>query len=424
MKPQTTAEHWIWFAMIGTYAFWFVGGLYIVGAVLGWILLIVLIKQWWDRNPDVTLQLPWAVWIWVIGMGVMEIVLVIGHFDFNLDVSLIIKSSIGWAKGWALLALFPVISLLKIRPQILYRAACIVGLQTLLLFPFFVLAYLAHLPETLFVSPLKIVGGPGPEFFAVSVYEIDPGSGLPRWRLFTPWAPALGMMGNMYFFLCWREPNLTWRLIGLAGAVLMQVISASRLAIVAVVAVTLFLWLCSNWSRPLVWILAGFGSFGSGLAAPTLLSALETVQDRFRSARENSSRVREALGRIALDRWWDEAPIWGHGVVEKGPHLVEFMPIGSHHTWYGLLFVKGVVGLVALAVPMICSFLDLMLKAPTSRVSQTGLAMLLILFFYTFGENLEILSYLFWPGLVMIGLAHQESLPHAPFATVHSKHEA
>ena len=44
--------------------------------------------------------------------------------------------------------------------------------------------------------------------------------------------------------------------------------------------------------------------------------------------------------------------IWGHGTVERGPHIVEYMPIGSHHTWNGLLFVKGMVGYAGLAVPM------------------------------------------------------------------------
>ena len=34
----------------------------------------------------------------------------------------------------------------------------------------------------------------------------------------------------------------------------------------------------------------------------------------------------------------------GTRIVERGPHLVEFMPIGSHHTWYSLLFVKGSSG--------------------------------------------------------------------------------
>jgi hypothetical protein len=32
----------------------------------------------------------------------------------------------------------------------------------------------------------------------------------------------------------------------------------------------------------------------------------------------------------------------------------------------------------------------------------------MLMFLYTFGENLEILAYLFWPGLVMLGIAHKQ----------------
>lgn len=34
--------------------------------------------------------------------------------------------------------------------------------------------------------------------------------------------------------------------------------------------------------------------------------------------------------------------------------------------------------------------------------------MIVILFLYTFGENLEILVYLYWPGMVIMGMALQE----------------
>jgi hypothetical protein len=416
MKPINAPERWIWYAMIGTYGFWLMGGLYIVGSVLGWVLLVYLIRQWWRQTPqtppDQRLTIPWVVWVWVGGMVLMEVALIAGHLDFNLGVGLLIKSSIGWAKGWALLALFPLVSCLPIRPQLLYRAACIIGLQTLILFPFFLLAYLLRFPEVPYVSPLKIVGGPGPEFFALNLYEIDPSNGLPRWRLFTPWAPALGMMGNIYFFLAMQETNRFWKLAGMVGAVFMCVVSVSRLAIVAIVAVLVFNWLLSQARQFWVWLGAGLVSLVGGWMAPTLWNALETAQDRFRGARENSSRVREALGRIALDRWSQEAPIWGHGVVEPGPHLVEFMPIGSHHTWYGLLYVKGIVGSFALAIPILCSFGDLLCKAPSCRTAQIGLSMLLILCFYTLGENLEILAYLFWPALIILGIAHQSSVSH------------
>ena len=120
--------------------------------------------------------------------------------------------------------------------------------------------------------------------------------------------------------------------------------------------------------------------------------------------RADSSRVRAALKEIAFYRAEQEAPIWGHGVLQMGPHVVEFMPIGSHHTWAGLAFVKGVVGFYSLAIPMILSFLFLLAKAQFDPNARTGLAILFILFLYTFGENLEILAYLYWPGLVLMGI--------------------
>jgi hypothetical protein len=342
------------------------------------------------------------------GMGVMLVALVMGHLDFNLGTAAIVKSSIGWAKGWALLALFPLMGTLEIRPQLLYRLACIVGLQTLLFFPIFLAFYFLRLPHTPYTSPLQMLGGPGPEFFAPNFYEIDPGNMQPRWRLFTPWAPALGFMGNVYFFLAWQEQSRKWRYVGLAGAVFMCVVSVSRLALLSIPVVALLTAALSNLAQPLMLIGTGVVTCFSSMAAPVLGETIETFWDKFRSARADSSRVREALGRIAIEKWQTGAPIWGHGVVDTGPHLVEFMPIGSHHTWFGLLYVKGIVGLLALAIPFLYSLFDLAFKSQNNPVARTGLSMLLILFLYTFGENLEILAYLFWPALLMIGIAFKQ----------------
>ncbi|MGL6339975.1 MAG: O-antigen ligase domain-containing protein, partial [Waterburya sp.] len=73
--------------------------------------------------------------------------------------------------------------------------------------------------------------------------------------------------------------------------------------------------------------------------------------------------------------------------------------------WAGLAFVKGMVGFYSFAIPMILSFLFLLIKSQKHEIAGTGLAILFILFLYTFGENLEILAYLFWPGLVVMGIA-------------------
>ena len=114
--------------------------------------------------------------------------------------------------------------------------------------------------------------------------------------------------------------------------------------------------------------------------------------------------MRGALGRIAVQRWETEAYWSGHGSVERGPHLVEYMPIGSHHTWYGLLFVKGVVGALALAVPMAWTAWTLLIGGRVSKAGISALGILMILGLYSLSENLEMLAYLYWPALLVLGM--------------------
>ncbi|MEM6611940.1 MAG: O-antigen ligase domain-containing protein, partial [Cyanobacteria bacterium P01_C01_bin.72] len=150
--------------------------------------------------------------------------------------------------------------------------------------------------------------------------------------------------------------------------------------------------------------LLGGASLIGGILATNIMQGINAFWTNFKAQRAASSRVRAALKEIAFYRAQTEAPIWGHGVLQMGPHVVEFMPIGSHHTWAGLAFVKGMVGFYALAIPMFLGFLFLLFKAQNNRDAATGLAILFILFLYTFGENLEILAYLYWPGLILMGI--------------------
>ena len=145
--------------------------------------------------------------------------------------------------------------------------------------------------------------------------------------------------------------------------------------------------------------------FALGIFGPVLIEVIDSAASEFSAARADSSRVRAALGRIAIHRWETEAYWFGHGIVENGPHLVEYMPIGSHHSWYGLLFVKGLLGAVALALPLCATFLVLLVRAQGNQSARTGLGLTLALVLYSFGENLEILAYLYWPALMVIGIA-------------------
>lgn len=419
--PENPEERLIFWALSGAWGFYVVGGLYLVGPVLAMCLVGIL--AWrafsapWRPAAERPLPLPAGVAVWMLGMGVMLLGLLVAHLGNELGAGQTLKSSIGWAKGWALLALFPLAgACLRIRPQLVIRAAGWLSVQTLALIPVLVLAGLAHLPGKLYISPLQILGGPGPEFFAVYLYIIDPSNHALRWQFIAPWAPAAGMLANLLFILALAERHRWFRAAGLLCAVMMCVMTGSRMAMLFLVAYPPLVWSLSRLSKPWFLVLGAATSAAGGVVAGPVLDIVGNAIRAFKSARADSTRVREALGRIAVEHWWSDAPVWGHGIVVRGRHFVEFMPIGSHHTWYGLLYVKGAVGFCALLVPLLWTLVELTILAQVTRIGRTGLAVALLLGFYSFGENLEILSYLIWPGLLLLGIALRRTVPAAAAA--------
>jgi len=411
IAPQTPEERLLWHCMVWTYGYYVLGALYVLAPVVGWVMTVRLARR------DGLARMPLTVWVWIAGMVGMWVALIVAHGLHNLGLGPMIKGSIGWAKGWALLALFMLIgSQGHIRLEVLARAATWVGVQTLMIVPVLIACWVVHLPGQLYVSPVSLVGGPGPEFFAVELYGLDP-TGAPRWRLFAPWSPGLGMVVCVHILLALNDPDRRLRLLGLAGMVLAIMVSASRLGLLAIPIILGVVWLLTHLSLPLLWLAGAPLALVVGVLADPLMTLRDEAMSRFHGARADSSRVRAALGRIAVHRWSRDGYIWGHGAVEPGPHLVEHMPIGSHHTWFGLLFVKGVVGALALALPMIWTLLALIPGARHSPERRTGLCILVLLFLYTFAENLEILSYLYWPGLVALGIAMKTPPATAPPAT-------
>ena len=311
-------------------------------------------------------------------------------------------------KGWALFAVFICIgATMRIRPAVVYRASAVLSAQTLALTPVFLLAFFAGVPRTLYISPLEIVGGPGPEFFRVAFYIVGGAGDIGGVRLgyYAPWAPAAALVASIAFFLALFDKDVRWKAIGIASACVMCVLSQSRMSFVSIPFTCLFILGFSNLTRSISY----FAVLGVVLAAIPLTEQIQTKAEdtivQFNNARAASSRVRATLQTIARHRWEAEAPIFGHGIVERGPHLVEYMPIGSHHSWNGLLYVKGIVGVIALAAPFALSILVTILKSQADRSARAALSMLLTLFVFSFGENLEILAYLFWPGLVVIGIS-------------------
>lgn len=424
-RPALAEQLTVW-SLVATWPLYSVGGLYLAGPALGWCLAALVFYRWYigPALPDHARPpaLSGEIWAWLGGMLVMLAVLIIGHVNFGLGAGQTIKSVIGWAKGWALLALFVLAGYaLPIRIEALARASCRVGRMTLFLLPLFLAAPFIGLPQALFVSPLKVLGGSTDQYFQVMLYTIEPGVGTPRWQFFAPWSPAAGFIGLILLLITREEPDLAWRWTGYVGSFALIALSQSRLALLALIVVLAINWIVARFRRPALWLTAAPIGMIAGWFAPQVLALIDQAMADFAGARADSSRVRATLGRIAIERWQNEALWFGHGIVERGPHLVEYMPIGSHHTWYGLLFVKGLLGAAALAVPMVWTLAAALRLALQAQIGRLALSLVLVFWLFSFGENLEALAYLTWPGQLALGIALRSRITAGTPASIDSQ---
>ncbi len=413
LTPENPAEWLAYKTLTYTWPLYAIGALYIAGPVIAWSLgTLAVVALYLGPAMRVDLKphpIPPVVWAWILGMGAMLPILWLGHINWNFSAAQTIKSTIGWAKGWALMALFPLAgAVLPIRRSILIRGQCIVGLWVLCLAPLMLAAPYIGLPERIFTSPLKVVGGPGPEYFTVFLFTYDPATWSPRWQFFAPWSAFAALVGVMMVLFALEEENRNWRAIGLAAGTLMVLASKSRMGLVGLVLCTMPPRALGLMSKRWAWFTAAGLTASLAMTADRLIQTLTTGIATFKNARADSTRVRATLQRIAEERWRTEAPWFGHGTVQPGPHLVEYMPIGSHHTWYGLLFVKGLVGFMALLVPLLWQIGLALMDASRGPRGCLPLGIVMTIVLLSFGENLEIEAYMLWPGLLVLGLHARE----------------
>jgi hypothetical protein len=414
LLPQNFEEAVVWCYMVGTYLFYFMGVQYIVGPMVGWFLAgYVVLKIFFQHDgtpPEKRVTVPWGVWVWIFAMMVMLMALIIGHINFQLSTWRLIKSIIDqFPRTWGLLAVFPLIGCLNIRPQLLYRAACLTCLQHLIFLAIGYIAYLVGVDGFLYGTPFARFGG-GIDMTNVVLYVIDDTTGGLRLQLNTPFAPALGLLGNVYFWLCLQEQNQKWRWIGVIASVLMVWFSVSRTGRICMILIPLGIWFIIHVRRPIVQLAAAIACFVASLSSTQLIYMIQDYTTSVKQEREGSTRIRELLRRMALQRW-QEAPIWGHGIPDTGIKIVRGKGIGSHGIWHGIFFVHGLVGFLALATPMICSAIDLLPKIQHNSAARVGLAVLLVLTVYGFSENFEGQVYLFYPGLIALGMGLKAHIP-------------
>ncbi|MBW4520391.1 MAG: hypothetical protein KME16_11900 [Scytolyngbya sp. HA4215-MV1] len=416
MKPQNFEETIIWYAIIGTYLVYFLGIQYIAYPVLGWCLAVYVFRRIWQQTDDTPaaeqIFIPWGVWVWIFSMTVTLIALIIGHLDFELGTRQLLKSSFDqFPRTWGLFAIFPLVGCLRIRSQLIYRAACILCLQSLIYVIVGNLAYHLGINGHLYNTPFAKFAG-GSSASDVLLYAFDEYDREFRLQLFTPFAPSLGVVGNVYFWLTCYEKQTKWRWIGIIASILMIWYSFSRTGKICMFVVPALIWFLANVRRPLVQLTAAATSFITSVFSYQIIYWIQDYSISQQKARAASTKIRGRIRRESLRRWWDEAPIWGHGMGDRTVgRFFAGKSIGSHGMWHGVLFVHGLVGLLAIVIPMICTAIDCLLKLHHNPTARIGLALMVIFAIYGFSENLEGQIYLFWPGMVMVGIALKETIP-------------
>jgi hypothetical protein len=414
IRPQNMAERVIWSIIVFSYPMYFLGLIFPVNTIVPWLLLVPAAWRLWQQS-DLTpasdrIKVSILFWVWLAASVVVLVALLVGLIDFEYDQNEIIRSCLNWSREWAL---FPICvflgNCLPVRSALIYRAVCWLCAQSLGMIMVSYGAYLAKLPEVIYYSPIERLTQNGKMFYEIRWYLIDVDSETLRLTLFAPWAPALGLVSCVYFILALQERQRGWKIIGLLGAIAMIVASVSRSAFLFLPATLVLLWVWLMENRAYLQIALGCLAFLVSVFSASIGNAIETAVDIFVGARKSSSQLRETLQRVAFDRW-SAAPIWGHGKQIQGPHLLKKMPLGSHHTWFGLLFTHGVIGFTAVLMASVSTIVILAWRAKHNTTAQAALGVFMLLLFTSLGENMEKLAYLIWPALMLMGMASRNSI--------------
>lgn len=414
MKPRNLPEQIVWYLAIGTYLLYFTGSLYIVVPLAGTILCLAALWQWRLQDEETPVLervfISPSAWVWLIASLVIELAIIVAHLNFDLGLTQIIFSTVNnWYRRWAIIPMFIMAGHFSIRPKLMYRAGCIIAIQAAVVIVIGTILANLGVPEIEYTSPLAIFGG-GSIHYHVVLFQ---NALQERIYSFTPWYTVTGTLGNFFFFLAWEEKVPKWRNAGIVSAIIMVLVSQSRAALVCIPFVLVVVWLVRNIMYPRVQLLSSLACFLFGIFSFQIGKVIGFAQEQFTNFRGRdslySSRVRNVLYRMTIKRWWNDAPIWGHGrVTEEGPAVVALMPIGTHNTWLGGLYTFGLVGFLAFAIAVIFSFLNLIIQARKSDIAKVGLCLFISLFVSTFTDSVEYTNYVCWSALLFIGIAHRQ----------------
>ena len=410
------AERSVYYYVVLTPVFWALGVLVPLGILLVlWLTLRAPIKAWASDG----LFLAWALVAAAQGVSVMvncaDAGGVLGCTARRLPSSVVI--------GWLVLgmALFVGRHYRLLTPTII-RAVTVLG-AWLLAFGIvsMILYFVVGMPRLIVASPLaSLVPSdlPAVQFhLTMTFFAGEPflGREWPRLTLFYPWPVALSFTGIAIFLISMQERAFFWRLLGMLGGILAIATSLSRAGYVIFFAcLGILFWL--KLEQGLRWLvaLAGLGLVILAVAAePGLLNITDVLYDRFTSARAGSSSARHLVYEASFNAFL-ERPMTGYGW--PGPYLHPNIPIplGSHSTFYGVLYTGGLITIVPLFLAGMLTLGRLFLRAQ-NRGSHARVAFLIILSLavIAYGEGVYSFIIPVLPAFLWVGgtMADEQRVP-------------
>lgn len=273
------------------------------------------------------------------------------------------------------------------------RAVMVLGLWIVL---FGVLGHAVALTtgrdDLIVVTPLRMLAGQShaADFYTLAMF-FKMETGARRFILFFPWPTALALGGICLLCIATCERDRVWRAIGIGGGLFGVMFSYSRAGYVALLVALCVL--VALRMRPFLALaalaLAALAGLGMIIANIGPLGLVEQALAKLQQARPGSSMARTLIYEESW-RAFLNAPVLGHGWVGPSVHPVEELPIGSHSTFYGVLYTGGLVTFGALALATVGTVGACVTRGLSSRdpraIAASAITVAIIVFAY--GESL------------------------------------
>jgi hypothetical protein len=411
------AESWAFWYLALT-PLWWISGLLVPLGTLG-IVWLYAVRPRTDRGVTA------VCWLWFAVTAAQSASAGINWSFGDLSSGEFVRSIFSYSSaGWALLGMcIGVGCSYRLATPRLVRAVC---LQALWILVTAALGYAVFAVRgdsqlempSLMAMALPSLAAPGKLDFVVRFFLSNEfmGDSMFRLVLFFPWSTGLALAGLTIILIAFSERSTLWRTVALVGGTVGFVLSYSRAVFAAsVVAATVIVSVRSR-PRTILWLVIGAGI----LADLALLKGLgpETgfsdVYHAFTQARPGSSEAREELYR-ATWRGFTQSPWIGHGWF--GQTYARWMPvvIGSHSTFYGVLYQGGLTTFSILCVAYAATFFLCLsrLRRNGGHAAPQSLALLIVFGITSYGENMQTLVPSLLVSFVWIGSEMAARAPEA-----------